>query len=310
MKRIKNVIGVLALAGVGAVTGSCGGDGNCTPHSMPDAGAQSAARNYRIDLLANHAHIYRKVAQVFTVYDLDTCTDAKDVKTCKTVAGLPLVAFVRPPKAATAMDQALEQGKFEDNKDGTYTLFTQFGGLGSYTIGVHFTQDGRDYFVAFALETSRGGNEKLFCDSDADGADDLSYQVRWDAATEHVFSDGTEITFNLELMRSFNTPIIVDKPFNNKFDHLMPANLQGGKPTVKLMADSGASAKEFATLDATYVGKGIYQVKRTFTDADLGDAMGRTFWLKVTFKDNDHAACSIDASSAAADFEFPVDMVM
>jgi hypothetical protein len=313
MKKLTTLMGALALAlaTLGGLATGCGGNTTCTPAETPDAGAQqTAAKNYRIDLLANHAHIYRKVAQVFTVYDMDTCTSATDVKTCKAISGLPLKVILRAPKATDSTEQAIEQGKFEDNKDGTYTYYSTFGGLGAYTLSVKFTQDGHDYFSAWALETSKGGNEKMFCDSDMDGTDDLSYQVRWDASAEHIFSNNTEITFNIELMRSFNTPIITDKPYNNKFDHLAPANVMDGKPTVKLMADSGASAKEIATLDATYAGKGIYQVKRSFTDADLGDAMSRTFWLKVTFMDGDHMSCTMDASSSAADFEFPVDMVM
>jgi len=276
-------------------------------YEKADAGTQAPpAKNYLVALKSNHAHIYKKVAQVFTVHDMDGCTNAKDLATCPKVKGLPVTAFTREPGDAYSVDQALAPGKLEDMGDGTYTFYTQFGALGSHVAGLRFAAGGSQYFGAFALETSRGGGEKYFCDENADSSTDFAYQVRWSGSSAHLMADGkTEITFGVEPMRSLaGQPVNTTSPWLNTFDHLPPAELENGAPVVKLMGNEAATAEEVATLTPTYAGKGIYNVKHVFAKEEVMDSMGRTFWLKISFKDSHN--CTVDGAADPDSYYFPV----
>ncbi|MHB8875652.1 MAG: hypothetical protein ACYC8T_18355, partial [Myxococcaceae bacterium] len=177
--------------------------------------------------------------------------------------------------------------------------------LGAHMVGLKFEHESMLYFGAFPYETSRGGGEKYFCDTNADTLPDVAFQIRWNGSTGKFVADGTtNIAFTIELMRSFNTPIDTVKPWSNLFNLLTPAELNGGLPTVRLMAGTGTASKEIAPLTPVYKGKGIYEVKRTFAPADLEGSASRSFWLDVDFTDN--AACVVNGAEAEDDFHFPV----
>lgn len=285
----------------------------CTEHvdtpQDPAKNEPGPAKNYLVALKGTHAHIYKKVVQLFTVYDLDTCTDAKDLTTCRTVTGLKPVAFLREPGSAYVTRQELGEGVLEDNGNGTFAFYTQFVTYGAHTIGLEFTEDGRTYFGAFALESAKGGGERFFCDTNADSTTDFAFQVRWSASVGQVVADGkTAVRFSLELLRTFaGASVNTTEPWTNSFDHLTPADLESA-PVVKLMAGPAASAETIATLAPTYKGKGIYDVTHTFDAPQLAGAMQRTFWLSIAFTDK--GACTVDSATAVDEYTFPVDAAM
>ncbi|MHB8876684.1 MAG: hypothetical protein ACYC8T_23560, partial [Myxococcaceae bacterium] len=94
----------------------------CVPGGSPDGGMEVMHReNFAVTVSAVHSHIFRNVGVLYTVRDLDDCTDMANPATCKGVAGLPVVAFYRNPGATETTEQPLEAGKLVDNADGTYT---------------------------------------------------------------------------------------------------------------------------------------------------------------------------------------------
>lgn len=269
--------------------------------NRPEAGASP---RYSIELTGSHSHIYKTVVMKWTVRDTGSCTDPGDLKTCTGVPGLPVVAVVRPPGGKPPLEQPLETGKLEDNGDGTYAQTRSFGLFGAYAVGLRFEKDGQTYGTFYPYETSRGGGEKYFCDTDQDGKPDHAFQVRWNASVEGIVADdSTEVTFLVELMRSFNTPIDTTSPWTNLFDHLRPGQLGGG-PAVRLMADKGAAATPVQTLSPVYKGKGIYEMKRKFAAAELGGQAERTFWLEVSF--TDELGCAVKGSMDPEEYYFPV----
>ncbi len=264
----------------------------------------AAPRRYEVEILGVHSHIFKTVAIVFTVRDVGSCTDPKDLKTCKAISGLPMVAFSRTAGASVTLEQGLEKGKLDDNGDGTYTLTRSFSWFGAYVVGLKFVKDGQLTSAAFPYETSRGGGEKYFCDTNTDGTNDVAFQIRWNAAKEFVQADDAEVAFSIELQRSWNTPLNTTQPWSNSFDHLLPKNLKDPLPQVKLMDDKAPAAKLIETLTPVYKGKGIYEVKRKFAPADLGGLAERSFWLEVSFTDD--AGCVVKSSVDPEEYYFTV----
>ena len=69
------------------------GAGGRDPSEAADRAEQE--RRYEIEILGAHSHIYKTVAIVYAVRDLGSCTDPKDLKTCKAVAGMTIRSSVR-----------------------------------------------------------------------------------------------------------------------------------------------------------------------------------------------------------------------
>lgn len=257
----------------------------------PGGTCVGARKNYGIDLQVPHAHIFTQVGVVFTVRDLDQCTDPADRTTCLAVPGLPLVGFYQPKGAPAPVTQAIEPGVFDDMGDGTYTWMRSFGEYGAAAVGATFLENGQNYAVAFPLETSKAGGERYFCDLDGDAVPEHAFQIRWNASVGAFKADAQEVVFSFEVMRSFNTPVDQEKPWQNLFDHLRPNELTGEAPTFELMAGEGAAATSLGALVPTYAGKGVYTVRRAFAAADLGGEASKTLWFKVGFADT--AGCTV-----------------
>lgn len=255
--------------------------------------------NYGIELAAGHAHIMRESELVFTVRNLDQCSDPEDSTTCEQVAGLPVIAFYQSPTSSRVREQAVEEGVLEDNGDGTYTWKRAFNDLGAHMVGLKFEDDEQHYFGAFPLETSKAGGERYFCDADSDGVNDFAYQIRWSSSRGHIHAehDPEDVTFSIEVMRSFNDTLNEERPWQNSFDHLSPDQLNNQAPTVELMAGEGTDATAIATLTPTYKGRGIYDVAYAFEEPN-------TYWLRVNFTDNQD--CSVDGAGDAEEYLFSV----
>jgi hypothetical protein len=167
--------------------------------------------------------------------------------------------------------------------------------FGSNVIGLRFEKDGLTYSDAFPHETSRGGSERYFCDTDKSGMPDHVFQIRWNTPAGPVKADGKPVTLSIELLRSFNPPPLnIMEPWRNSLEALRPTELAGQAPQIRLMRDTAQLATEVAKLMTTYTGRGIFTVTRTFSREDLGGQKQRTFWLHVRFTDDKE--CVIDGA--------------
>ncbi len=263
-------------------------------------------KNYVIQAQVPHAHLFTQVGIVFTVRDLDQCTDAADVTTCTAIPGLPLEAFFSPKGATAPIVQPILAGTFDDMGDGTYTWMRTIGEYGAAAVGASFTQNGQLYTAAFGMESSKAGGERYFCDTNADGTNDRSLQVRWNASVPRPVADGQDEVFSFELMGSTNTPINEEKPWLNTFENLRPTEVVGNAPMVELMADTAATSTSLGMVPVAYAGKGIYNVTRAFVAADLGGQDTRTFWFKVNFTDDKGCAIAAGVGDDEANYHFPV----
>lgn len=293
---------IVSLAALALTAGGAALSG-CAESVSASAGHEEVERHqFDISLDAGHVHIFSEAELTFTVRDLEDCTDPEDASTCATVSGLPVVAFRRSPHGGSAREQELEQGVLVDNGDGSYTWTRSFNELGSHTVGLKFLEHDQMYFGAFPLSTSKAGSERLFCDTDGDGTDDHAFQIRWNASDGHIHpGSGEAVTFDIEVMRSFNQPIDTEQPWMNRFEHLSPSE---ATVTVDLMADTGGDATVLASPQTTYTGKGIYQVAHTFTEGELGGEHERTFWLSVIVEDQQ--GCVADGATHEEEFHFDV----
>lgn len=276
----------------GGSTASANGDDD---HTEGEETTTQPRHNFLIDLSVGHVHIFRDASLTFSVMDADICTDSEDTSTCTPMLGLTVTAFRRAAGATSTREQEMEEGVLVDNGDGTYTWTRSFNDLGANMVGIWFDEHGGRYFAAFPMETSRAGGEGFTCDTNGDGTPEFGYQIRWDSSSGHIHANGEEVTFTIELMRTWNTPLNEEQPWQNSFDHL---NLS---PTVNMM-DAGGSA--VAVLSPTYKGKGIYEVTHSFAEGDLGGADSGTFWLSISFTDDQ--GCSVTSSSDEDNFHFPV----
>lgn len=310
LKHLFIALGLTALVWAGCDDGShvdpvCPTADAGVTDTSSEVHVEEHLHNFLIELETGHAHIFREAALMFWVRDLDNCTDPDDTTTCAGKAGLEAVAFRRHHDASKTSEQALEATKFEDNGDGSYTYFRSFNDLGAHSVGIKFEEDEHVYFGAFPFETSRAGGEKFFCDSDADGTDDVAYQIRWNASKGHIHATGTDITFTLELVRSWNADLNVDQPWMNSLDHLTAGDLTGGLPAVALMRGVGAAATEVSALTPVYKGKGIYEVSFLFEEAfATGFPDGVDAWLKISFVDD--KGCTVDSATDEENFLFHV----
>ncbi|OGQ79857.1 MAG: hypothetical protein A2289_21455 [Deltaproteobacteria bacterium RIFOXYA12_FULL_58_15] len=261
---------------------------------------------YQVKLTGAHAHILKQVSPSFAVMLLDDCMGMADQMDCPMPSGLPVKVFYRHTKESTMTEQELAAGVLEDSGDGNYVWHHAFDKVGAYVIGFQWEEDDQTYSFAFPFETSRAGGERYFCNTTPaqDATNDFSYQIRWDNSVGKVLADNAEITFSVEVMRSFNTPVNETEPWTNKFNHLRPSELVNGSPTIELMAGEGTSVESLGNLIPTYAGKGMYQVKRAFTTADLGGLKERTFWLKITMVDDQ--GCTVDGGTDPAEYYFGV----
>ncbi|MBI5508638.1 MAG: hypothetical protein HY903_07785 [Deltaproteobacteria bacterium] len=281
-------MGGLVLAMFYACSGAEDGDG-----------AMGMARHeYKVQLTAAHAHILKQVSPSFAVMRMDDCMTMANQMDCPMIAGLPVKVLYQHAKETSVSVETLAPGVLDDNGDGNYVWHHQFDRVGSYVIGLQWEEDAQSYTFAFPFETSRAGGERYFCNTTpaADAVNDFAYQIRWDSSVGKIVANDAEITFSVEVMRSFNTPIDEVQPWTNKFDHLRPEDLANGAPTIELMAGEGLSAVSLGTLTATYSGRGVYQVKRAFGAADLAGLEHRTFWLKVTLVDD--LGCTVNGGEA------------
>ncbi|MBI5494147.1 MAG: hypothetical protein HY904_03915 [Deltaproteobacteria bacterium] len=256
-------------------------------------------KDYRVEVGTVHAHILKSVKVVFTVYDMAQCTDHTDVTSCAKVAGLPVNVAYRDTKATQTQTVAPAAGVLEDKGDGTYEWTTMFTAFGAYTVGVEFQEEGNHYAAAFAFETSRAGGENYFCSNDADADYEYAFQIRWNTTEPIILASGTDVTFNIELMRSFNETINTTQPWTNKFDHLLPAALQSNLPTVTLMSGTGAQSVVVEALVPTYAGKGLYTAKHMFMETG-------TYWLKVGFTDDLNCVVTGGDADDEANYRFEV----
>jgi hypothetical protein len=294
----------LALSGL-----ACDSFDNSSDQAASSDDTSSTRHTYEVQLVASHAHIFKEQTLTFNVMLMDGCTEA-DPMMCPMVKGLPVSVFYRPISAPKVTQVALEPGILDDGGDGTYTWKHAFGTLGAHLIGIQWNQGGQYYATSYPFETSRAGGEAYLCTiPDSDNVPDYDYQIRWNPSVEPLVADGTTaVTFSIELMGSYNSPVITDKPWTNSFDHLVPERLDGGIPTVELMADKGEQeATLIETLTPQYIGKGIYTVTRTFASADLNGLDQRNFWLKVSLTDA-LTGCDIAAGSGEdeANYDFTV----
>lgn len=253
-------------------------------------------RNLLITGEVPHAHIHKEVVSIFTVRDLDDCTTPGDETTCKAVSGLPVKSFTRFTGDTAPRQQELAAGLLEDNGDGTYSFYNTFTAYGGYTVGIEFELDGEHYFGAFAMSSALAGGEGYRCDLGADGKVDHVFQLRWSSTPGDVVADGTEVKFDFQPQRSFNTELNLEKPYSNQFDFLAAADFEGGAPKIELMAGE-APGTLVEALTPTYQGKGVYRVTKKFAAADLGSDAQKTFWFRVSFKDT--KGCSVDNTAAA-----------
>ncbi len=296
------LVAAFAISGLQACSGSsasANGDDDHTEDggTTTDDTTTKARHNFLIELSVGHVHIFRDASLTFSVKDTDICTDPADASTCTPMLGLTVTAFRRAAGATSTREQEMEAGVLVGNGDGTYTWTRSFNDLGANMVGIWFDEHGSRYYAAFPLETSRAGGEGFTCDTNGDGTPEFGYQVRWSASTGHIHANDEEVTFTLELMRTWNTPLNLEQPWTNSFDHLANLSL-----TVNLMADAGGSA--IAALSPTYKGRGIYEVTHAFADADLGGQSPRTFWLDISFTDDQ--GCLVQGSTEEEEFHFPV----
>ncbi len=276
---IMAVLGLALAFGFGLV--SCGQQvaaGEAEQHETEEHG-----HAYVISLEpTGHIHTYRESALTFKVATEDG----------QIVNGLsPTVGYQF--QSSDTMRESKEGDVF-DNNDGTYTWKKTFNDTGVYVVAFNFPHEGLTHSKAFPIETSKAGGERIYC-PDKDNPK-FVYQVRWEAVPGHIHSGG-EVTFEVELKRSFNKEINTEQPWSNKFDHLTPQDLRlsGGLPEIAI-----ASAGGETPLKVQYAGMGIYEVKHKF-----GHISEETLhWLNVGFKDE----CGhVDESGAGEhDYQFKV----
>ncbi len=263
----------------------------------------SDSEELKISMQAGHIHVFHEASVTFQVQDMTQCTDSNDVATCPGISGLAVVATHEA--AGVKKEQALQAGVLEDKGEGKYVWTRAFSFFGPNAVSLRFTREGKEYFAAFPLETSRGGGERYLCDRDSDGTIDHSFQIRWSTSTGDVKANGTPVTFTLELVRSFNAPPLnTTQPWLNSFESLRPSELEGNLPSVKLMADTGASATEVGTMTVSYRGKGLYAYSRAFEASALAGKSERLFWPRVQFRDD--RGCAVDNISDPEEYTFPV----
>ncbi len=282
------LVAAFAISGLQACSGSsASANGEHTEgEETTEETTTDASHDFVIDLDVGHVHIFRDASLTFSIKEAGVG-----------VPGQTITAFRRAAGATSTREQEMEAGVLVDNGDGTYTWTRQFNDLGANMVGIWFDDHGGRYFGSFAMNTSRAGGEGFTCDTNGDGTPEFGYQIRWDSSDGHMGADDSEVTFTIELMRTWNTPLNLEQPWTNSFDHLSNLSL-----TVNMMADAGGSA--IASLSPTYKGRGIYEVTYAFALADLGGANPRTFWLDISFTDD--AGCALTSSTEEEEFHFDV----
>jgi hypothetical protein len=187
-----------------------------------------------------------------------------------------------------------KSGDIIDNHDGIYYWKTIFYGAGFHTIRFDFERNSMIFTKTFPFEATFAGGERIFCPNATTPT--ANYQVRWNAIPGLIHS-GDTVTFQIELKRSVNTPVITDKPWTNTFDHITPADLI---PADTLPTIAVSDGTQETVLAVTYKGLGIYAAS-TIVSAVSAQTI---YWLHVSFE----TSCGkVDENGqSSADYKFPV----
>ena len=233
-----------------------------------------------------HFHAFKQDTLFFLIHSGDMMTPTP-------VPGLtPTVTWQL--KGDTNVVQSVP-GDVIDKNDGTYFFPTRFYSAGFYTLTLGFEFDGTACSQAFApFEVSKAGGERIFCPDSASA--EYNYQIRW-GIKPGAAHGGDTATFDVEIKRSFSTPVNTTEPYNNTFDHLTPSDLvpAGALPTIKVGSAAGEDS-----LTVVYKGLGIYRALSILPSV----ASSTTFWLHVSFDD---VCGQIDENGETnVDYQFPV----
>ncbi len=253
-----------------------------------------------ITMQAPHIHAFETLPIVFSVNDSQTGNGIK---------GLQPVIHMQKSGEDKRYEITLSSGELKDKGDGTYEWIRTFGGVGFYSLLFIVRTPDKDYsYRTFPLEITKAGGEKIFKPSLDDAR--YNYQVRW-SATPYSPRPGDEVFFDIELKRTIGA-IDLDKPWTNKFEHLIPEALKNGAPTVSIETGEGVQVKDLSST-AEYKGLGVYRVSMKFPNTDdSGDSgmsgmaggqesNGSLYRLHVTFKDD--AGYTVDETGDSYDFE-------
>lgn len=180
--------------------------------------------------------------------------------------------------ADSPSEASVMEGDITDNGDGTYTWTRTFVESGVYVITPFFESGGHMFSSSFPIEVSKAGGERIYSPSGCEATESCAYnyQIRWENSPGHIHANGEEITFNIEIKRSYGA-LNYDMPFRNSFDHLVgPAS----SSNLWIEPDITIQGADFIEPSVNYIGLGVWEAKAVFNQS--GD-----YELHVSFEDPD-----------------------
>lgn len=198
------------------------------------------------------------------------------------MAGLDLNVQIARAGSDSVTQRSVSGGEVQDLGDGTYTLEYAVSSLGSHAVLASVDAEGTYAASApIAFSVSKAGEEGVMVT--ADGTPYV-YQIRYVWEPGHVHAnDQDPVTLSFEVMRGIpeGDEINWAQPWANPFNHVTDAS----RSRVLVTSEDGSVSDELVT---TYVGRGIYEAQRVFTEAEVGD--GTSYSVRLVFTDPYHGA--------------------
>lgn len=215
-----------------------------------------------------HWHVFATKKLLFTVKE--TASDAGK-------ADLNLVVQIASPGGSRVTERSVEKEQLVDEGDGIYSLDYTAANIGGYGLIARFNHEGQEFVSApVAFEVAKDGEEGIKVE-----AQDTAYvyQIRYHWEPGHIHADDDEqAKLVFEIMRGIPEGDAIDweKPWQNVFNHIVDAE----NPVVHVESEDGTVADE---LEPVYMGKGLYEVERTFAVAEVGE--GADYTVRFAFTD-------------------------
>lgn len=258
MKKVRLVVG-LFLVTLFLLMVACSG-------STPEASSTDA---YTVAMEPlGHWHVFNPKTLQFTV---------QDSATSEGVAGLDLTVEITRVGSDRITERSVSADQVKDAGNGVYSLEYTPSSIGGYSLIARAVHNGQQYVSApVAFEVAKDGEEGIKVEA---GGETYVYQIRYHWEPGHIHAnDGEPVKLVFELMRGAQVGDAInwEQPWTNTFDHVTSIE----NATMLLESEDGTVSEE---LQFVYKGRGIYEVERIFTEAEVGD--GKDYTVRCSFTD-------------------------